>query len=86
MTKPTRKDGKQPNTKKDALTASAIKALYQKGIPSKLLSQLYNCAESTVVMLGVGARQANIQPMNIHSAVVDMNVRFKSIVDNASAA
>lgn len=79
-------DGKKSNIKKDKTTVSAIKALFNKGTPAQLIAQLYNCSESSVYMLGLGARQAKVPPMSDYLAVKDINSRFQKIINSASTA
>lgn len=75
-----RKDGKRSNNKKDQELVSIVKALFKKGVPANIIAPLYNIAPSTVFMLGLDHRQANVQPATEYQAVTDINSRFSKLL------
>jgi DNA invertase Pin-like site-specific DNA recombinase len=83
MTK-VRSDLKKSNKHLDIETVSAVKALFQKGVPATIIASLYNIAVSTVYMIGYEERRANVEAMPKHRAIADINARFQRVVNNAN--
>lgn len=75
-----RKDKKRSNSKKSTATVSIVKCLYQQGIPVRILSTLFDVADSTVVMWGMNHRQASVEPAQQNTAITELYKRFKKLV------